>query len=93
MASTYVRLCSNVGCMSEAELVTIGYVMDRLKVSRTRAYQLTRRATFPPPPREHGTVADLAEGRGGRLDPRPSRRGPRDDEAALTAEHDQSGYV
>jgi len=29
--------------------VTIGYLMRRLKVSRTRAYQLTRRPSFPIP--------------------------------------------
>jgi predicted DNA-binding transcriptional regulator AlpA len=29
--------------------VTIGYLMRRLKVSRTRAYQLTRRPSFPAP--------------------------------------------
>ncbi|MBL7499422.1 helix-turn-helix domain-containing protein [Frankia sp. CNm7] len=29
--------------------MTIGYLMRRLKVSRTRAYQLTRRRNFPVP--------------------------------------------
>ena len=29
--------------------MTIGYLMRRLKVSRTRAYQLTRRPSFPVP--------------------------------------------
>jgi predicted DNA-binding transcriptional regulator AlpA len=31
------------------EFVTIGYLMKRLNVSRTRAYQLTRRPSFPTP--------------------------------------------
>lgn len=29
--------------------VTIGYLMKRLKVGRTRAYQLTRRPSYPAP--------------------------------------------
>jgi len=31
------------------KFVTIGYLMRRLKVGRTRAYQLTRRPSFPAP--------------------------------------------
>ncbi|OHV28622.1 MULTISPECIES: helix-turn-helix transcriptional regulator [Pseudofrankia] len=32
-----------------SELVSIGYLMKRLCLSRTRCYQLTRRPGFPPP--------------------------------------------